>query len=110
MELEHQHKRRLPNSDAEPNSYGVANGYAGYPNSNSHTDSDPNGHSISDSNTGDTYSHPNGHGISDRDTSDTNSDSNTNRNANTRSNLHGDVCEPGVDHHCGHAPGDSLSE
>jgi len=33
MELEHQHERRLPESD--PDSDGFANGHPGYPNSNS---------------------------------------------------------------------------
>jgi hypothetical protein len=55
MEFEHQHERRLPDTDTEPNGYGFtdtsyansdSNGHTSYPNSNTdnHTDTDPNGH------------------------------------------------------------------
>jgi hypothetical protein len=98
MEFEHQHERRLPNTD--PDSDGVANCDSG------HTDTYPNSHSESDgdgiSNT--SHTDPNGHGISDAYTSDTY----TNSDANSWPNLHGDLRQLGADHHCGHAAGYSL--
>ena len=112
MELEHQHDRRLPDTDSEPNCDGVANGHTGYPNSNadsshsnadsSHTNTNTNTYPDANTNSDPGYSNPNS------DPGVTNSDCDTNSDANSWPDLHGDVRQSGVDHDCGHAAGDSL--
>jgi hypothetical protein len=103
MELEHQHERRLPNTESEPNGFGFAD--TGHPNSNtdSHTGY-PNSNTDSHG-----YPEPNGHGISDTDSGDTDPNSDTNRDADSGTDLHVDLRQLDCDHHCGYCTGGSLS-
>jgi hypothetical protein len=89
MELEHQHDRRLPDTDSEPNGDGVAIGHAGYPDA----DSDSNAHDYTDSYpNGNAHSYSSSYAFADSDTFGF-----ALGHAMRHHGLH--VCERGAHHH-----------